>query len=56
MTNLPAAALVLLCFTPLLVHAERTCDDDSIEEVAGDGAILTTFSGSIWKVYEVDRG
>ena len=33
----------------------KTCEDDSIEEVAGDGAILTMLSGSIWKVDEVDR-
>jgi hypothetical protein len=37
-----------------LAHA-KTCEDDSIEEVAGDGAILTMLSGSIWKVDEVDR-
>jgi len=48
-------AIALLCFTPLLAHAERTCADDSIEEVAGDGAIITMLSGSIWKVDDVDR-
>ena len=46
---------VLLFLIPLSAQADKTCVDDTIEEVAGDGAILTMLSGSIWKVDEVDR-
>jgi hypothetical protein len=45
----------LLFLISVSVHAEKICVDDTIDEVAGDGAILTMLSGSIWKVDDVDR-
>lgn len=50
-----ACLAAFLLLIPALAYAEKTCVDDTIEEVAGDGAILTMLSGSIWKVDAVDR-
>lgn len=49
-----AMMLIASLSVSVLAYA-RNCEDDSIEEVAGDGAILTMLSGSIWKVDEADR-
>ncbi len=49
-------ALVLIVSLGISFRAYgKTCEDDSIDEVAGDGAIITMLSGSIWKVDDIDR-
>src|ERR1700733_5462222 len=54
MKRLLGLALPLLLISGS-VHAEKTGVADTIYEVAGDGAIITMLSGSIWKVYEADQ-
>ena len=50
-----AIVLILGIGTPLTARGTKICEDDSIDEVAGDGAIVTMLSGFIWKVDEMDR-
>jgi hypothetical protein len=55
MKRLGVATILIVSLSVSILAYGKTCEDESIEEVAGDGAILTMLSGSIWKVDEVDR-
>jgi hypothetical protein len=50
-----AGALALGLIAMARPAQAKTCVDDSLSAVDGDGAILTMISGSIWKVDDVDR-
>ena len=51
-----AAAITLAtCFLLTMLAAVMNCEEDSISEVSGSGAILEMASGHIFKVDDVDQ-
>jgi len=44
--------LALLLNTPAIA---QSCDDDSIDSVSDDGAIITMISGSVFRVSQADQ-